>query len=327
MSVEVAVIATCVPLLVLMGLAALARSLRRLAPLLLLDVLWGMFATYLVLRPNDFLISKVGVSLAVTTLIPLVEETVKALPLFWVTASKRCWWFVDGALLGAACGVGFAIRETWIDVRHADPLNSLALVFARSTSTNLMHIGCSAIIGAALALAARRPMRTRIPLIILGFAVAAGIHATFNHIQQGVHGPFATTTIGMGTLAVALGVIALGVPISRYWVREDLELEGATPHEEHILAGGHGTARALDDFSALYGPDAAQTLSELIAATRALGIAHHGGHDPARVAELSAEVDRLKRQLGPVGLLWLHTTSDMQGHAGLWAHLSHTPVN
>ena len=32
MSVEVAVIATCVPLLVLMGLAALARSLRRLAP-------------------------------------------------------------------------------------------------------------------------------------------------------------------------------------------------------------------------------------------------------------------------------------------------------
>ena len=80
MSVEVAVIATCVPLLVLMGLAALARSLRRLAPLLLLDVVWGMFATYLVLRPNDFLISKVGVSLAVTTLIPLVEETVKALP-------------------------------------------------------------------------------------------------------------------------------------------------------------------------------------------------------------------------------------------------------
>jgi RsiW-degrading membrane proteinase PrsW (M82 family) len=323
MPLVLALIASLVPLVVLIALTATGHSLRRLAPLLAINVVWGMIATYVVLGPNDAMFAKFGVAMTVVVWAPIIEEVVKSLPLWWETATKRCWWFVDGALLGAACGAGFAIRETLFDMGKGDTADSVGLVVARSGSTNLMHMGTCAIVGAAFALAARRAWPSRLIVCLSGLLLGVLIHGTFNYVQQHVDGSLLTTLLGFGVIAVCLGVIALGAPITRYWAMEDLESEGVSLHEEHVLAGGPGTARALDEFSALYGHDAAETLNALITATRALGVAHHGGHDPARVAALTAEVERLRRELGPAGLYWLSATADMEGSHGLWQHLTH----
>ena len=325
MSSVASIVATLIPLCIVLGSAVLAKSLRRLSWLLVLNIGWGMVATYLVIWPNDFFVRAVGLSLALMIWIPLIEETAKSLPLLWLTSTRRCQWYVDGAILGTACGAGFAIRETWFDLGGQSG-DFVGLLIARTTSTNLLHMGTCTIIGAAYALAARRPIKSRIAVSLAGLVVAASVHGAFNQIQQHVEGSVGTTLVGIAIIVTTRGVVALGFPISRYWVRQDLEREGATPHEEHVLAGGHGTARVLDDFSHQFGPEAAQTLYELINAQRALGIARHGGHDANRVALLKREVDRLKNDLGPSGLLWLRATTDTSPPPAFWHHMHHLHV-
>ncbi len=314
------IVATTIPLLIVVGMALLAKSLQRLWWLLLLDVAWGMAATYLVNGPNDFFVQTVGISLALTLWIPLLEETTKSFPLLWLTATKRCRWYVDGAILGTACGAGFALRETWFDLRNFNG-DSFSLLVARSTSTNLLHMGTCAIVGAAFALAVRRPLKSRIGISVGGIILATAIHGTFNQIQSHVEGSVSTTLIGVAIIVTTAGVVALGFPISRYWVRQDLEAEGATPHEEHVLAGGPGTARVLDDFSQQFGQKRAEILNDLITAERDLGIARHGGHDADRVAMLQGEVKRLKVALGPSGRHWLKATTDTKPPTEFWSHM------
>jgi RsiW-degrading membrane proteinase PrsW (M82 family) len=316
------VLATLIPLAMVIGSAIFAKSLKRLSWLLVLNVLWGMLATYLVLEPNNWVVSLIGYSAAVSLLIPLIEEMAKSFPLIWLTSTKRCQWYVDGAILGTACGAGFAIRETWFDLGGQSG-DFVGLLIARTTSTNLLHMGTCTIIGAALALAARRPWKSRLVISIGGFLIAGAVHGTFNQLQSHVEGSVGTTIIGVSIIVVTRGIVALGFPISRYWVRQDLERDGATPHEEHVLAGGHGTAKVLDDFSQLFGREAAETLFELINAQRALGIARHGGHDPNRILLLQGEVNRLKDDLGPSGLLWLRATTDTDPPSPFWSHMLH----
>jgi RsiW-degrading membrane proteinase PrsW (M82 family) len=316
------VLATLIPLLIVIGSAVIAKSLRRLSWLLVLNVGWGMLATYLVLEPNNFAVSLIGYSAAVALVIPLIEEIAKSFPLIWLTSTKRCQWYVDGAILGTACGAGFAIRETWFDLGGKSG-DFVGLLIARTTSTNLLHMGTCTIIGASLALAARRPWKSRLAISIGGFLVAGAVHGAFNQLQNDVGGSVGTTIVGVFIIVVTRGIVALGFPISRYWVRQDLEREGATPHEEHVLAGGYGTARVLDDFSRQFGPKAAETLFQLINAQRALGIARHGGHDPSRILLLQDEVKQLKGDLGPSGLRWLRTTTDTDPPEQFWSHMLH----
>jgi hypothetical protein len=281
-----------------------------------------MLATYLVLQPNNWVVTVIGYSVAVSLVIPLIEEVAKSFPLLWLTATRRCQWYVDGAILGTACGAGFAIRETWFDLGGQNG-DFIGLLVARTTSTNLLHMGTCTIIGAAFALAARRPVRSRIVICIAGLLISGGVHGVFNQLQQHVDGSVGTTMVGVLTIVVTRAIVALGFPISRYWVREDLEREGATPHEEHVLAGGHGTARVLDEFSQQFGADQANILFELINAQRALGIARHGGHDPERLQRLQRDVNRLKEEIGPSGILWLRATTDTDPPRAFWDHMVH----
>jgi len=70
---------------------------------------------------------------------PISEEIAKAAILPFLAVSRRVTWFVDGAVLGAAAGTGFAIRENWLYLEGVGSSDSISLVIARATSTNLMH--------------------------------------------------------------------------------------------------------------------------------------------------------------------------------------------
>lgn len=140
MSVSI-ILATIVPLAALVGLLLLGRSWRRLWPLMFVALVWGVLDTYLVIHINDRWALAFGISSLIVLGAPIAEEITKALILPFLSLSRRVSWFVDGAVLGAAAGTGFAIRENWLYLERVEEGAALSLALARVTSTNLMHAG------------------------------------------------------------------------------------------------------------------------------------------------------------------------------------------
>lgn len=312
------VVATCVPLVGLAVLMVVGHSARRSAPLLVAGLLWGFVATYLVMPLNDRWAAAFGLTSVIVLGAPLIEEVAKAACLPFLTASHRCSWFVDGALIGLASGTGFAIRENWLYLGRSPSGTGLAIALARVTSTNLMHAGCTAIVGAALAIAWRRPRYERVLVGLGGLVVAIVLHAAFNRATRSPSESAAVVTaIGVGTFALAAGIVALGVPVAHRWVRRDLAASGRSAEDQFLLAGGHRVATLLDEFDARYGHVETHLVEELIATHHDLALGHHAGHRTEdEMASLEARAVELETEIGPAPMRWLRSHVLLTGRAG-----------
>jgi RsiW-degrading membrane proteinase PrsW (M82 family) len=92
---------------------------------------------------------------------PIVEESVKALPLLWLACRKRIVFFIDSVICGAAVGGGFSILENLFYLLLGDSLGVGTVLF-RGLEVALIHMGCSAVVAAALMLAVRIYGRLRV---------------------------------------------------------------------------------------------------------------------------------------------------------------------
>ncbi len=245
----------------------------------------------------------------------------------FLTLSKRCFWFVDGAILGLAAGTGFAIVENWryLDRDHSG--QQIGLAIARVSSTNLMHAGATAIVGAAIVLSMKRGLLQRVLTPLGGLAIAITLHSLFNRMTTWPGESAAMiTAVGVGVFAIASGIVALGLPISRRWVRNDLKLSAITASEQLALSGGSTADSLLDEFEGRYGSDAVKNAEELIKVQRRISIAQHGGHINAKDAELLArQADDLRREIGVFAMMWLRTHLPVDPlSAGLLGNLAET---
>jgi len=322
MTVQVA-IATVVPLAVLAAIVFFGRNARCLWPLALIALLWGFADTYLVIYVNDWWAAAFGMSSLIVLGAPIAEEITKAAVLPFLCLSRRVTWFVDGAVLGAAAGTGFAIRENWVYLQNAGSDAGLGLALARVSSTNLMHAGCTAIVGAAIVLSFSRGWIARFMIPLGGLVIAVILHSTFNRLTQidGMPALLVTAT-GVGVLGIAAAIVALGYPISARWVREDLSRTGATASEKAALSGG-SVAEILDIFESRYGADAAAKAEELVAVQRQLAIAHHSGRtSAAEIESLEATAAGIRRAIGLFGMMWLRSHLPVNAtESGIWASL------
>jgi len=134
------------------------------------------------------------------------------------------------------------------------------------------------------------------------------------------------TAVGVGVFAIATGIVALGFPISRRWVRNDLKLSAMTQSEQLALGGGHTVDALLDEFEVRYGSKAVKNAEELIKVQRRISIAQHGGHINAKDAELlEVQADDLRREIGVFAMMWLRTHLPVDpSSAGLWGNLAET---
>jgi RsiW-degrading membrane proteinase PrsW (M82 family) len=317
------ILATIVPLAALVGLLLLGRSWRRLWPLMFVALVWGVLDTYLVIHINDRWALAFGISSLIVLGAPIAEEITKALILPFLSLSRRVSWFVDGAVLGAAAGTGFAIRENWLYLERVQEGAALSLALARVTSTNLMHAGCTALIGAAIVLAYGRGWTTRIAIPLGGLLVAITLHSAFNRLTEaeGMSTLLITTT-GVGVFAIAVGIVCLGFPLSARWVRRDLVAQGATASEQAALSGGN-VADVLDVFESRYGSDAAGKAEQLVQVQRQLAIAHNSGRgSSAEIELLSQNAASLRRDIGMFAMMWLRSHLPIEDpQAGMWAQL------
>ncbi|MCR5710221.1 MAG: PrsW family intramembrane metalloprotease [Bacteroidales bacterium] len=97
-------------------------------------------------------------------LYPIVEEAVKAIPLLVLASRKKIVFFIDSVISGAAVGGGFSILEN-IFYLMGDSL-SIGTALFRGLEVALIHMGCSAIIAAALMFAVRLIGRRRAGLSV-----------------------------------------------------------------------------------------------------------------------------------------------------------------
>ena len=93
-------------------------------------------------------------------LYPLVEEAMKAIPLLILASRKKMVFFIDSVICGAAVGGGFSILENIFYLVLGEPL-AMGTVLFRGLEVALIHMGCSAIVAAALMFAIRLVERVK----------------------------------------------------------------------------------------------------------------------------------------------------------------------
>ena len=144
-------IATLIPLAFLYAVYALDMYRTGAFRYVLYCILWGGAAYFLAYLINDTLVNNnlVSEDFLVRFSAPLAEETLKGLFLLYLIRRPNFTYFVDGAIYGFSCGIGFAIFENYEYVL-GNPSTAVALAISRVLSTNLIHATGSALIGISL---------------------------------------------------------------------------------------------------------------------------------------------------------------------------------
>ena len=123
-------------------------------------------------------------------LYPILEEAVKALPLWWLARRKKIAFFIDSVICGAAVGGGFSILENILYLLMGNLGMGTALF--RGLEVALIHMGCSAIVAVALMFTvrllerrhARLPVKkSDITMSLFLFFVAAILHILHNYLH------------------------------------------------------------------------------------------------------------------------------------------------
>jgi len=180
--IETVYVGTLAPLLFL--LLVLKEGNRRL----LLFLLWGLTASLGAYYLNAYLRDLFGMNAeqAATRIVPVVEELLKALPLFVYFFSAKNDRSYEVVRNGFASGIGFSVLENvaYLTVLAPSGLKSaLGFIILRSVSACLLHGATTALTGYGIR--QMRLYRIGSPLLVLGIlGTAALTHSIFNRIGE-----------------------------------------------------------------------------------------------------------------------------------------------
>jgi len=111
-------------------------------------------------------------------LTPIVEETLKALPVFFflaVFAPRRD----DIVSVAMAIGLGFALLENVSYLVSTADANLLTVAVVRGFATGVLHAACGALLGYGLGLAAKRRYLV-VPVALSLLCITSTFHAIYN---------------------------------------------------------------------------------------------------------------------------------------------------
>ena len=167
-------------------------KLVRLRTLVLLIVI-GSAVAAISLAINQALLQLMSRKMLTRYAAPVVEEILKALPIFWMIRTRRIGFLIDAAICGFAVGAGFALTENlyyFSKLAAAPP----ALWVVRGFGTAVMHGGTTAIF--AIVGKSRK--------VAFALLMAIVLHSLFNHFLL----PPALTTLLIVLVLPPLMVVA-----------------------------------------------------------------------------------------------------------------------
>jgi len=204
-------------LAVAIPLAIAAFLLRGGARLFLAFMLVGVVACLLSAYVNAYFISGDTTDQldANVRLVPIIEETLKALPVFFflaVFAPRRD----DIVSVAIAVGLGFALLENVSYLVSAADANLLAVAVVRGFATGVLHAACGALLGYGLGLAAKRRYLAG-PVALSLLCVTSTFHALYNLFIEAGDGWAVTGYL----LPIALAVVIVAVRRRPVFVFDD----------------------------------------------------------------------------------------------------------
>jgi len=265
---------------------------------------------------NNLFLRFVSYSVLVTLVAPIVEEILKSLVLVYYVRRPDFTYFVDGAIYGFTVGTTFGLLENllYISRIQGDPSTStaLALALTRAFSTSLMHGSASALVGVALGRLRFGRGLTRLASVGIGLSAAIVLHLAFNNLisqNLGILTVVLAVLLGLGGVAVNVGLIRWGLIEERQWLRETLgRATGVSAGESAVVQQMAQLDRLLAPVAARFGTEKRRQVETFLRLQAQLGLKHKVEEmtpDPrlrlemsAQVAALRAEVDELRRAIG-----------------------------
>jgi RsiW-degrading membrane proteinase PrsW (M82 family) len=179
-----------------------------------LDALIGAVVSLLdQVVPRD--LSWVSAAAGPVLVAPMIEEPSKAVFLLFVLWNRHFDDMADGFLYGAAAGLGFGMTENFLYFAQTsqDPGVWMQTVLIRTAYSAVMHATTCSIVGAAVAFGWFRGRWATAGALVVGLALAMGIHALWNGVlTAGDLGGFGdqALTVNLVLLPIeVLGVLAI----------------------------------------------------------------------------------------------------------------------
>ncbi len=251
---------------------------------------------------------------------PVIEETLKLLPIAFLLGRRRVGFLVDAGVLGFATGAGFALAENLVFLGALDRGN-LSLWLVRGVGTAILHDGTTSV-AAMLAkqLVDAAPARLARALLA-GLATAAVLHSAYNHLL--LPPVMATLVLLIVFPLLVLVLFERSEAATREWVGAGLDLDVElldllSSEAFHGTRFGRYLAELRERFPGPVVVDMSCLLRlelELAVQAKALLITRKAGLDMPVHPDVTAglrELDHLRASIGPTGLLALkplHVTS------------------
>lgn len=215
--------------------------------LLLLNFLWGGLGA-IVLALTYSVIFQAGINAlfrnampveisgAIITA-PIVEETTKGIFLFFTALDRRFDNVTDGAVYGAAIGLGFGMTENFFYFLSAASVDEwIVLVIVRTLFSAVMHCMATGTFGAFVGFGKFKPPRTKVPMIVAGLLIAMFMHFFWNASVS--FGPTAVIGISFIMLGGIVTVVLFQVSLSleNRMIQRELseEVESGIIPAEHL---------------------------------------------------------------------------------------------
>jgi RsiW-degrading membrane proteinase PrsW (M82 family) len=330
-------LAFAIPLSVLFLVHLLDRYDTELGLETALCCLWGAVAVALAYQVNSYLVESGTLQLEVQRVVgaPIVEELLKALPLFLLLHRGRMTYLVDGAIYGFASGTGFAVAETLVYLQqHGWPLE---LSIARSCSTALLHASATAMVGLGLGKLRfeKRGERARGLPIVLALVLAAARsgavrmvalraalirHAGFNTLvgHPSTYVVLLAVLFGLGSVGIVVFLIRRGIQQERRWIQETLAGAAVDEDERRLINDLPGLHANLSSIAHRFGEEKRHLLEHMLHLEARAGLARkvlsvadarEQGHLSAELQNLEDGVSALRRQVGSACLAYFHRLS------------------
>jgi RsiW-degrading membrane proteinase PrsW (M82 family) len=169
-------------ILFLIGFVLLdSYKLVRLGPLLV-AILSGCAIAGISYLVNIFLVNGWGLDFNLFTryIAPIVEESLKALVVFYFLRANRVGFLVDAAIIGFAVGAGFAVVENIYYMTELPDATPIVWI-VRGCGTAIMHGGATAIFAVISKALQERAAKPGARLFVPGLLIAVLLHSIYNH--------------------------------------------------------------------------------------------------------------------------------------------------